>query len=66
MNPNALINSIMQNNPAIRNNPIINNAINMAQQGNTNGLKELTQNVAKERGIDLNQTIQNIRNTFGF
>lgn len=66
MNPNALINSIMQNNPAIRNNPIINNAINMAQQGNTNGLKELAQNVAKERGIDLNQTIQNIRNTFGF
>ena len=66
MNPNFLINSILQNNPAIKNNPIINNALNMAQQGNTNGLKELAQNVSKERGIDLNQTIQNIRNTFGF
>lgn len=66
MNPNFLINSILHNNPAIRNNPIVNNALNMAQQGNTNGLKELAQNVSKERGIDLNQTIQNIRNTFGF
>ena len=54
MNPNQLINSMLKNNPALRNNPMIGNAMQMAQNGNIQGLQELANNIAKEKGIDIN------------
>lgn len=60
MNPNLIVNMFLQNNPTMRNNPIIQNAISMAQNGRTEELKALTENVAKEKGVDLNNLMQNL------
>lgn len=60
MNPNQLINSILQSNPALRNNPMIGNAMQMAQNGNEKGLIQLANNIAKEKGIDVNALKQKI------
>lgn len=50
-NPQQLLMSIMQNN----NNPILQNAMGMAQQGNTSGLEMLARNIARQKGIDFDK-----------
>lgn len=50
-NPQQLLMSIMQNN----NNPILQNAMGMAQQGNTSGLEMLARNIAQQKGIDFDK-----------
>jgi len=50
-NPQQLLMSIMQNN----NNPILQNAMGMAQQGNTSGLEILARNIAQQKGIDFDK-----------
>lgn len=64
LNPQQLIN-MMMNNPSVKNNPILNNAIQMYQKGDTQGLQNLAMNVCKERGIDMNEAINNIKSQFG-
>ena len=44
MNPQAMLQQAM-NSPQVMNNPILKNAIDMAQRGDTKGLEELTRNV---------------------
>ena len=44
MNPQAMLQQAM-NNPQVTNNPILKNAIDMAQRGDNKGLEELTRNV---------------------
>lgn len=50
-NPQQLLMSIMQNN----NNPILQNAMGMAQQGNASGLEMLARNIAQQKGIDFDK-----------
>ena len=50
-NPQQLLMSIMQNN----NNPILQNAMGMAKQGNTSGLELLARNIAQQKGIDFDK-----------
>ena len=50
-NPQQLLMSIMQNN----NNPILQNAMGMAQQGNTSELEMLARNIAQQKGIDFDK-----------
>lgn len=50
-NPQQLLMSVMQNN----NNPILQNAMGMAQQGNTSGLEMLARNIAQQKGIDFDK-----------
>ena len=50
-NPQQLLMSIMPNN----NNPILQNAMGMAQQGNTSGLEMLARNIAQQKGIDFDK-----------
>lgn len=64
LNPQQLIN-MMMNNPSVKNNPILNNAMQMYQKGDTQGLQNLAMNVCKERGIDMNEAINNIKSQFG-
>lgn len=64
INPQAMIQHAM-NNPQIMNNPILKNAIDMAQRGDNKGLEELARNVGKERGIDLDQLIKQFTNFKG-
>ena len=50
-NPQQLLMNIMQNN----NNPILQNAMGMAQQGNVSGLEMLARNIAQQKGIDFDK-----------
>lgn len=53
MNPSQILNMMMQNNPNYKNNPMAQNALNMLQSGNANGLEEMARNLAKTRGVDI-------------
>ena len=64
MNPQAMIQQAM-NSPQVMNNPILKNAIDMAQRGDTKGLEELTRNVGKERGVDVDQLMTQFTNFKG-
>lgn len=64
MNPNAILTMLMNNNPQVRSNPVLSNAIGMYQRGDSEGLKSLCENVCKERGVDLNQLASNLINQF--
>ena len=57
INPQAMLQQAM-NNPQVINNPILKNAIGMAQRGDNKGLEELTRNVGKERGVDVDQLMK--------
>ena len=56
-NPQNMIHQALSN-PQIANNPIMQNAINMAQRGDSKGLEELARNVGRERGIDVDQLVK--------
>lgn len=64
MNPQQMINNLIQQNPNIKNNPIMQNAFQMAQKGDERGLQQLAQNVAQAKGVDLNKFIQQIKSQF--
>ena len=63
MNPNWFLNQIL-NAPMIQNNPIMSNAVKMYRNGDSQGLKNLCENVCKERGIDINQISNQIMGQF--
>ena len=62
-NPQQLLMNILQQ-QGQNNNPIINNAINMAQNGNMSGLQMLARNLAAQRGLDFDKELANLRNQF--
>ena len=59
-NPQQLVLNILQQQG--QNNPIINNAINMAQNGNTSGLEMLARNLAAQRGLDFDTEFAKFKN----
>ncbi len=61
-NPQQLLMNILQQQG--QNNPIINNAINMAQNGNVSGLEVLARNLAAQRGLDFDKELANLKNQF--
>lgn len=63
-NTQAFMQNVMNNNEMMKN-PIINNAMQMYQKGNTEGINQLANNIAKEKGVDINQLKQQIRSQFG-
>ena len=64
MNPQAMLQQAM-NSAQVMNNPILKNAIDMAQRGDNKGLEELTRNVGKERGVDVDQLMKQFKNFKG-
>lgn len=60
MNPNQIINMLISRNPQMQNNPIIKNAMQLMQTGNTQGLQTMAQNLAREKGIDIDALKQQI------
>lgn len=52
-------------NRGMNKNPVMGNAIQMAQNNDSKGLEALARNVAKERGIDVDKEIEQIRKNFG-
>lgn len=64
MNNQFILQQLM-NSPQIRNNPMAQNAFQMYQNGDSKGLNELANNLAKERNIDLNEFTNKIKSQFG-
>ena len=57
-NPQQLIMNLLQNN----NNPILNNAMNLAQKGNMSALEMIARNLAQQRGLDFDKEFANFQN----
>ena len=63
-NPQAFIQQMM-NNSQIMQNPMAKNAIQMYQNGDTQGLQAMAENLAKERGTTPQQVQEMIKKQFG-
>ena len=59
-NPQQLVMNILQQQG--QNNPILNNAINLARGGNTSALVMLGRNLAVQRGLDFDKEFANFKN----
>ena len=59
-NPQQLVMNILRQQS--QNNPILNNAMNLAQGGNTGALQQLARNLAAQRGLDFDKQFTNFRN----
>ena len=55
----------MMNNSQIMQNPIMQNAVQMYQKGDTQGLQAMAENLAKERGTTPQQVQEIIKKQFG-
>ena len=55
----------MMNNSQIMQNPMIRNAIQMYQSGDTQGLQAMAENLCKERGTTPQQVQEMIKKQFG-
>lgn len=47
------------------NNPVINNALNMAEKNDAQGLEKLARNLCKEKNINPDEMINNIKQKLG-
>lgn len=65
MNPQSMIQKMMGNNQ-IMGNPIMRNALDMAEKGNMKGVEELARNLCKEKGIEADDFIAQIKQNIGF
>jgi hypothetical protein len=62
-NPQQAIINIMKNQSG--NSPVINNAINMMEKGDSAGLEKLARNLCKEKGINPDDMLSRVKNQFG-
>lgn len=62
-NPQQIVMQMM-NNPQIANNPMAKNMIEMAKNGNLQGIEEMGRNIAKERGIDFDKAFSDFKSQF--
>lgn len=53
-NPQQFVQGMMQNNQMMQN-PMMKNAMDMYQKGDVQGLQNLAENVAKERGTSIDE-----------
>lgn len=62
--PQQFIQQMMGNNQMM-NNPIMKNAMQMAQQGNTQGIEQMARNLCKEKGIDADKAFESFKSQLG-
>ena len=75
INPMMLIQMLRARSPqqaimnAMRNqagqNPLLNNALDMAEKNDTKGLEELARNLCKSNGLNADDIAQKVKNQFG-
>ena len=73
MNPLMMIGQMMKNggNPQqifqqmMGNNPIMKNAFEMAQKGDSKGVEELARNLCREKGINPDEAITKVKQQLG-
>lgn len=61
--PQQFMQSIMSNNQ-IMSNPMAKNALDMAQKGNMQGIEQMARNICKERGLNPDNVMSQIKNQF--
>ena len=59
-NPQQLLMNILQQQG--QNNPILNNAVNLAKQGDVPALQMVARNLAAQRGLDFDKEFTNFKN----
>lgn len=64
MNVMGMIQQMMSNNQMMSN-PMIKNAMSMAQRGNSKGIEQMARNLCKEKGINPDDVMKQIRSNFG-
>ena len=62
--PQQFIQQMMGNNQ-IMSNPMMKNTINMAQQGNVQGIEQMARNLCKEKGIDADKAFESFKSQLG-
>lgn len=60
--PQAMIMNMLQSQS--NNNPIMGNLLNMVNCGNAQGIENLARNLAKEKGINIDELYKQIKNNF--
>lgn len=63
-NPQQIFQQMIGDNPAM-NNPIMKNAFEMAQKGDSKGVEEIARNLCKEKGINPDEAIEKVRQQLG-
>ena len=61
-NPQQLIMNIFQQN--VNSNPILQNAINLAQNGNTAALEMIARNLAQQKGLNFDKEFSNFKQQY--
>ena len=62
-NPQQVLMSIMRQNTG--NNPVMQNALNMAEKNDMKGIENLARNLCREKGVDPNQAFNQAKNMLG-
>lgn len=74
MNPMQMIGAIknpqvffqrMMNNQQVMQNPVLQNAVRMAQNGDSQGLERLARNLCQEKGVNVDEAVTMVRNQLG-
>ena len=63
-NPQQLLQRMMGNSQ-IMSNPIAKNAMQMAQKGDTKGIEQMARNLCKEKGLNADDMMKQLKNNFG-
>ena len=63
-NPQAFIQQMI-NNSQIMQNPMAKNAMEMAQNGNTQGVEQMARNLCREKGLNADDVFNQIKSRFG-
>ena len=63
-NPQEFIQQMMNNSQVMRN-PMAKNAIGMAQSGDTKGIEQMARNLCREKGINPDEMIKQIKSRMG-
>ena len=62
--PQQFIQQMIGNNQIMRN-PMIQNVMQMAQQGNMRGVEQMARNLCKEKGLNADEVFNQVKGKFG-
>ena len=62
--PQQFIQQMMGNNN-VMSNPIVRNAMQMAQKGDSKGIEQMARNLCKEKGLNADDVFNQIKSRFG-
>lgn len=63
-NPQQFLQQMMGNS-SVMSNPIARNAMQMAQKGDSKGIEQMARNLCKEKGLNADDVMKQLKNNFG-